>query len=120
MKTITPDLILTAAKAAHEVNRAYCIGLGDQSQTPWIDAQQWQRDSAIDGAQAIADDPNLPHESSHVGWMKQKLDDGWEYGPVKDPDKKEHPCLVPYEDLPSDQQHKDALFGHTVRGVLGL
>ena len=26
--------------------------------------------------------------------------DGWKYGPVKDPEKKEHPCFVPYDDLP--------------------
>jgi hypothetical protein len=42
--------------------------------------------------------------------MKQKLDDGWKYGPVKDPEKKEHPCLVSFSELPKEQQAKDFIF----------
>jgi len=52
--------------------------------------------------------------------MKQKRDDGWVYGEVKDPERKTHPCMVPYDDLPIEQRAKDTLFGATVRGVLGL
>jgi hypothetical protein len=42
--------------------------------------------------------------------MQQKLTDGWTRGPVKDPTKKEHPCLVPYADRPPEERAKDALF----------
>ena len=31
-----------AAKTAHEVNRAYCQGLGDYSQLHWEEAPDWQ------------------------------------------------------------------------------
>lgn len=37
------------ARVAHEVNRAYCKALGDDSQEVWELAPQWQRDSAIVG-----------------------------------------------------------------------
>ena len=37
------------ARVAHEVNRAYCQALGDDSQPAWEVAPQWQRDSAING-----------------------------------------------------------------------
>lgn len=47
--------------------------------------------------------------------MKQKLNDGWRYGEVKSADKKEHPCLIPYESLSEDQKTKDKLFISVVR-----
>ena len=36
--------------------------------------------------------------------------DEWTYGEVKDPAKKEHPCLVAFEALPKEQQAKDYIF----------
>ena len=101
------------ARVAHEVNRAYCQAIGDNSQQKWEDAPEWQRVSARMGVDLHTMGDFGP-EASHVSWMKQKLDDGWTYGPVKDPDKKEHPCLVSFDDLPVDQQAKDFIF----RGVV--
>lgn len=36
--------------------------------------------------------------------------DGWTYGEVKDAERKTHPTLVPFGDLPAGQQQKDRLF----------
>lgn len=109
-------LILECAKTAHEVNRAYCEGIGDTSQEPWCDAPDWQRESCIAGVRGVLFDNNTP-EQSHESWMKQKLADGWKYDPVKDPGRKLHPCLVPYAELPEGQKVKDHLFVTTVKGV---
>ena len=117
--TIETPIIL-AAQTAHNVNRAYCHGLGDHTQPSWADAPAWQKESAIAGVKAIASDPSTTPEQSHEGWLEQKRADGWKYGTVKDPDKKEHPCFVPYAELPAPQRHKDTLFGAAVRGVLGI
>lgn len=38
--TMTEDQI---ARVCHEVNRAYCQALGDNSQPTWEEAPQWQR-----------------------------------------------------------------------------
>ncbi|MEQ9948114.1 RyR domain-containing protein [Pectobacterium aroidearum] len=51
-----------------------------------------------------------PPEASHNKWLEFKKQDGWKYGPVKDAEKKEHPCFVPYGQLPKEQQVKDYLF----------
>lgn len=103
------------ARAAHEVNRAYCLALGDTSQLPWDDAPAWQKASALKGVDgAIAG--NTP-EQSHESWLEEKRTTGWTWGPVKDPEKKQHPCFLPYAELPPEQRAKDALFVGTVRAV---
>lgn len=108
---MTPEQI---ARICHEVNRAYCASLGDTSQVPWSEAPQWQRDSAILGVEAILKNPDTTPEQSHEGWLAQKVADGWTYGQIKDAVLKQHPCFVPYADLPAAQQTKDHLFGAVV------
>jgi hypothetical protein len=43
----------------------------------------------------------------HEVWARQRLADGWKYGPRRDDVNKEHPCLVPYEQLPESQKTYD-------------
>lgn len=94
----------------HEANRQYCLALGDTSQPSWADAQPWQRESAMLGVLSIVTDPLHGPEQSHEQWQAKKEADGWVYGPIKDPEKKQHPCMVPYWRLPVEQRRKDRLF----------
>jgi hypothetical protein len=94
----------------HEANRAYCATIGDDSQLPWAEAPQWQRDSIIAGVEFRLANPDAGPDGSHNSWLAAKEADGWKYGPVKDAEKKEHPCFVPYDQLPEDQKRKDYLF----------
>lgn len=102
--------IAVIAAICHDANRRLCVEQGDNSQPTWEDAPDWQKDSAIAGVEAIADQRTTRPEQSHESWLAQKVADGWKYGAVKDPVKKEHPCFVPYEELPHEQKHKDHLF----------
>lgn len=110
------------AEICHEVNRGLCEALGDESQARWEDAPEWQRESAGSGVQnvrAMLKSGGIPQpEDSHKGWMVQKINDGWRYGEVKDPEAKTHPCLVPFDELPIEQQLKDHLFVTTARVLL--
>jgi hypothetical protein len=98
------------AKTCHEVNKAFCESIGDFSQPSWNDAPQWQKESAINGVHFHLANPNSKPGDSHNNWMAEKLKDGWKFGEVKNTDKKEHPCMVAYDELPKEQQTKDALF----------
>lgn len=106
------------AQIAHEVNRAYCIALGDQSQLPWAQAPDWQKESAIKGVMLHANDTTAGPEASHVSWMAQKVAEGWVYGEVKDPEAKTHPCIVSFDQLSREQQAKDFIFRGVVHAVL--
>lgn len=111
----TEVTIEACARAAHEANRAYCIAIGDASQVSWDEAPDWQRVSCRKGAAGVLAG-NGPRES-HAAWLKEKRETGWKYGPVKDPEKKEHPCFVAYDVLPESQKVKDSIFVATVRAV---
>jgi hypothetical protein len=106
------------ASIAHEANRAYCESLGDDSQLPWEDAPQWQRDSAVKGVEFHLSNPDASPSASHESWLKVKEADGWKYGPMKDAENKIHPCFVPYDQLPIDQRQKDFLFKAIVHAFI--
>lgn len=108
------------ARICHEANRVFCQSIGDFSQSSWGDAPDWQKNSAINGVLFNLDNPDAPASASHDSWLAEKEATGWKYGPVKDADKKEHPCFVPYEQLPKEQQAKDHLFKAIVAAVAPL
>lgn len=43
----------------------------------------------------------------HDVWAKGRMEEGWKYGKTKDSEKKETPCLVPYEELPESEKEFD-------------
>lgn len=107
------------ARICHEVNRVYCLGLGDTSQPVWDEAPDWQKASAITGVRFHQQNPDAPASASHESWMAQKEREGWVYGKVKDPGAKQHPCMVPFDELPPEQQFKDVLFTTIVKAAMG-
>ena len=70
--------------------------------------------SILDGVYFVLDNPNCTPEQQHNNWCYFKHADGWKYGPHKDFERKEHPCLVPYSELPEIQQRKDSVFRQTL------
>ena len=101
-------LILAIAAVCHDANRRWCIVNGDRSQQPWESAPEWQRQSAVEGVRAAL--AGATPEELHESWCLAKRRDGWVYGVEKNAATKEHPCLVPYDQLPPEQRRKDHLF----------
>ena len=56
----------------------------------------------------------------HEAWAQQRLAEGWKYGAKRNDDQKEHPCLIPYEDLPENEKEYDRNTAlTTIRFLLG-
>lgn len=108
------------AQICHEVNRAWCEFNGDTSQPGWEAAPDWQRSSAINGVAFHRANPSAGDSASHDSWMAEKVAAGWVYGPEKLPEASPptHHCIVPFEQLPADQQFKDRLFRMIVHAAI--
>jgi len=57
----------------------------------------------------------------HEVWAKNRIAEGWTYGTVRDDALKQHPCLVPYEELPeSEREYDRATSQETLKLILKL
>ena len=60
-------------------------------------------------------------KNTHENWAAQRIRDGWRHGPTRDDAKKEHPCLVPYGQLPEAEKEYDRRTTmETVKAMLAL
>jgi hypothetical protein len=46
-------------------------------------------------------------KNTHDLWARQRAADGWRYGPERSDGRKEHPGLVPYEELSESEKQYD-------------
>jgi hypothetical protein len=60
-------------------------------------------------------------KNTHNVWAQQRIADGWRYGPKRDDSCKEHPCLVPYEELSDSEKEYDRNTSiETLKAILAL
>lgn len=107
------------AQVMHRINKAYCESIGDYSQPDWESAPAHQKSSCIDAVNYHMERDATPEES-HINWMNHKLNEGWCYGPIKNEEKKEHPCIVPFSSLSPEQQSKDHLAKAVVKILMDI
>ena len=43
----------------------------------------------------------------HEVWARTRIEQGWTYGLTRNDQLKQHPCLVPYEELPESEKEYD-------------
>ena len=46
-------------------------------------------------------------ENTHDNWSTGRIAEGWTYGPVRNDELKQNPCLVPYNELPESEKEYD-------------
>jgi hypothetical protein len=75
---------------------------------------------SLRGVRRVRATPGITAREHHEGWVDDMAELGWRYGPVRDPDLREHPNLVPYGQLRPEEQHKDAAALLLVTWMAGL
>lgn len=72
------------------------------------------RDEVLDLTERLA-------RNAHEVWAQQRLAEGWRYGAERSDARKEHPCLVPYEQLPESEKEYDRQTAmQSIRAILAL
>uniref|UniRef100_A0A8C2R5V6 Ryanodine receptor 1 n=1 Tax=Capra hircus TaxID=9925 RepID=A0A8C2R5V6_CAPHI len=60
-------------------------------------------------------------ENIHELWALTRIEQGWTYGPVRDDNKRLHPCLVDFHSLPEPERNYNLqMSGETLKTLLAL
>jgi hypothetical protein len=100
------------AKFIYEAARLEAI-LSKRTIVPekWKERDEKFRKQFIEIVEKYMDMKQLPTpEEAHNSWMESYFEMGWKYGEKRDVEKKTHPDLLPFYDLPQDERDKDAIF----------
>jgi hypothetical protein len=69
----------------------------------------------------IHDLPEALSKNTHEVWAQERMAQGWRFGPERNDRRKEHPSLIPYDELPEKEKVYDRKTAmETVRVVLAL
>lgn len=59
--------------------------------------------------------------NTHERWSEERIRQGWTWGPERDDSAKQHPGLVPYDELTEDEKEFDRITSReTLRLILHL
>jgi hypothetical protein len=103
------------ARVARAATSTYQQVIGSPASPGLDQAPDWQRESLLAGVEVALGGATAAEQ--HEAWMRWHLARGWTYGPVRDEQTRTHPNLVPYAELPAEQQLLDRLFVAVVRAL---
>jgi len=59
--------------------------------------------------------------NTHELWAQQRLRDGWRYGPQRNDERKEHPMLRPYDEIPESEKVYDRIVSmEAIKAILAM
>jgi len=77
--------------------------------------------TGIELPRELAELVELMARNNHELWASRRMAEGWTVGPRRDDEKRQHPCLVPYEELPeSEKEYDRVLVVQIVKTILSM
>lgn len=101
---------ITIALIAYNIIAEYAKSIGEPERVPFDKLTDEQKQSYVDGVNYVLANPEAGPSAQHDMWLIAKQADGWTWGEVKDEEKKTHPAILPFEELPESQRAKDSIF----------
>lgn len=95
----------------YEAGRLQAIAVGALVPEPWSDREPTFRDQFLEVIEMMCgSNRQSSPEELHDDWVKAYAAMGWVYGPQRDPERKTHPDLLPFNQLEPRERDKDAVF----------
>lgn len=102
---------MTATEWIYEAARLEAIASGRKIvPEPWVEREAAFKKQMTKYVEGLRSHPLPTPEEAHDSWWRKYEDMGWVYGEVRDIEKKTHPDMVPFDELPKDEQDKDEIF----------
>ena len=89
-----------------EMNRNQADEIGVKLNTIDCDVIPW-RDYGANRFSFTPQETELLARNEHEHWCREKISQGWKYGPVRDERRKAHPSLIAWEDPGLSETEKD-------------
>jgi hypothetical protein len=93
------------ARICYDAIRAYGITIGERY-AQWEHARAWDRESFADAVAYLLKVPDADLADLHGYWMAARMQRGWQYGPERDVERRLHPALLPWADVPERERLK--------------
>lgn len=112
--------IVAFAQITNQLTRAYREATQQESPAEWHLMAEEDQKHVIDRVRFYLTEPDITVSSLHDAWAYAQFNAGWVYGLAFNEDKKTHPMLIIYADLPLMRRVEDTLFMQTVQTLSRL
>jgi hypothetical protein len=59
--------------------------------------------------------------NNHEIWARQRIQDGWRFGPARNDERKEHPSLIPFAELSeSERAYDEIMAAEMLKAMIAL
>ena len=102
--------VLLLSKLCYETIRGYSKSINEEHLEEWNKTSDEVKNLVLQEVIHNLSNEDVSIEEVHNRWCKSMEEDGWVFGELVDYDKKEHPNLVDYNDLKTEQKSKYYIF----------
>jgi len=106
-----------AAEVVQEVVKTFSHFAKIEEVPSYKDLDPISRESLINSVAFITDNNITENKPIHDIWLEKMLKMGWTYGKDFDLEKKTHPSLVPFSNLPPEERAVDKLFRSVLKSI---
>lgn len=108
------------ARTVHTVIRIVNLVRGAAPEPHWEKLEQSLRDSVIKAVRVCTEKNCKTPQDCHNAFIETKMEQGWQYGPVKIESEKRSPLMIPFTELPLIHQKETSLFCAILNAVNGV
>lgn len=108
------------ARLVHRAGMAIPDAFGEARPKAWEATTEESREITRQGVRLVMRNPSVTPELIHKAWMSLRQENGWSYGETKDQEKKTHPYMVEFANLPERQRLRDCVFVETIKAALEI